>query len=50
MKIFSITKKINYGVICVKYRKSKNPKISFIFEKALVHSIICSRFDYEKRY
>ena len=31
-----------YCVFCNKYRKFKNPKISYIFEKALVLSIIYS--------
>ena len=31
-----------YRVICGKYRKFEKPKISYIFEKALVLSIICS--------
>ena len=43
-KIFSITKKLKKSccVICGKYRKFKNPKISYIFEKTLVLFIICS--------
>ena len=32
-----------YCVICGKYRKFKNPKISYIFEKALVLTIIYSK-------
>ena len=32
-----------YWVICGKYRTSKNPKTSDIFEKTLVLSIICSK-------
>ena len=32
-----------YCIICGKYRKFKNPKISSIFEKTLVLSIICSK-------
>ena len=32
-----------YWVICGKYRKFKNPKIWYIFEKTLVLSIICSK-------
>ena len=32
-----------YCVICGKYRKSEKPKISNIFEKRLVLSIICSK-------
>ena len=31
----------SYWVIFGKYRKSKNPKIWYIFKKALVLSIIC---------
>ena len=31
-----------YGVICSKYRKFEKPKISYLSEKALVLSIICS--------
>ena len=30
-------------VICGKHKKSKKPKISYIFEKTLVLSIICSK-------
>ena len=30
-------------VICDNYKKSKNLKISYIFEKTLVLSIICSK-------
>ena len=30
-------------IVCDKYRKFKNPKISFIFKKTLVLSIICSK-------
>ena len=32
-----------YCAICGKYRKSKNPKILYIFGKTLVLSIICSK-------
>ena len=32
-----------YCVICGRYRKSEKPKISNIFEKRLVLSIICSK-------
>ena len=39
-------KKIDY-VICGKYRKFKKPKISYIFEKTLVLSIICSTWKNE---
>ena len=35
-------KKLFY-VICGNYRKFKNPKISHIFEKTLVLSVICSK-------
>ena len=34
-------------VICGKYRKIKNPKMSFTFEKTLVLFIICSRCENE---
>ena len=39
-----------YCVICSKYRKSEKPKISYLLEKTLVLSIICSKCknDYEK--
>ena len=47
----SITKKINlkkvYCVICGKYRKFNNPKISYIIEKTLFLSIICSECENE---
>ena len=46
-EIFSITKKIKvkkiYFVNCGKNGKFKKPKISYIFEKTLVLSIICSK-------
>ena len=32
-----------YCIICDKWTKLKNPKISYIFEKTLVLSIICSK-------
>ena len=32
-----------YCIFCAKHRKIKNPKISYISEKALVLSIICSK-------
>ena len=32
-----------YCVICGKYRKFKNSKTSYIFEKKIVFSIICSK-------
>ena len=36
-----------YHVICGKYRKFAKPKISYILEKALVISIICSKWKNE---
>ena len=36
-----------YCVICGKYRKFKNPKISYIFWERLVFSIICSKCENE---
>ena len=36
-----------YCVICGGYRKFKNPKISYIFEKTLFLSIICSKCENE---
>ena len=36
-----------YCVICGKYRKLKNPKVSQIFEKTLVLYIICSKREIE---
>ena len=41
-KRVKIEKKI-YRVTCGKYKKFKNSKISYIFEKTLVHFIICSK-------
>ena len=32
-----------YCVICCKYRKFEKPKISYLLEKTLVLSIICSK-------
>ena len=32
-----------YCVICGKYRKFEKPKISYLLEKTLVLSIICSK-------
>ena len=32
-----------YYVICGKYRKFKNPKISYIFRKTLVLPFFCSK-------
>ena len=34
-------------VICGKYRKFEKPKTSYILEKLLVRSIICSKFKNE---
>ena len=34
--------KKNYCIVCGKYRKLKNPKVSYLFEKTFVISIICS--------
>ena len=36
-------KKIYYIIVCGKYRKFKSPKISFILQKTLVLSIVCSK-------
>ena len=36
-----------YCIVCDKYRKLKNPKISYIFIKTLGLSIVCSKCDYE---
>ena len=32
-----------YCIVCGKYRKSEKPKISYLLEKTLVLSIICSK-------
>ena len=32
-----------YWIKCIKYRKFKNPKILYIFDKTLVLSIICGK-------
>ena len=39
-----------YYIVCGNYRKFKNPKIPYIFEKSLVFSINCSKCQkiYEK--
>ena len=44
-KIFSTIKRMKrlYCVICSKYGKLEKPKISYLLEKALVLSIICSK-------
>ena len=31
-------------VVCDKYKKFKKPKVSYILQKALVLSIICSKY------
>ena len=36
-----------YCVICGKYRKFEKPKISYLLEKTLVLSIICSKCENE---
>ena len=36
-----------YYIICCKYRKFEKPKISYLFEKTLVLSIICSKCNNE---
>ena len=36
-----------YYVICYKYKKPENPKISYILETTLFLSIICSEFKNE---
>ena len=43
--MFSIVKKMKklYCVICRKYRRFEKPKISYLLEKTLVLSIICSK-------
>ena len=47
-KLFSITNKVKmnkiYFIICGKYKKFKNPKLSYIFKKL---SIIRSKWDNE---
>ena len=40
-----IKMKKTYCVICGKYKKLKNPKISYIFEKTLPFPIICSKYE-----
>ena len=49
-KIFSITEKVKMGELyCIvygKYRKFEKPKISYILEKTLVLSIICSKINW----
>ena len=49
--MFSITKKITmkkiYCVICDKYRKFQNSKISYILEKTLILCIFFSKFENE---
>ena len=43
--MFSIVKKMKklYCVICRKYRRFEKSKISYLLEKTLVLSIICSK-------
>ena len=52
-KIFSITKKVKmkkiYCIICGKYKKFLNPKISYIFDKTLFLSIIYSKCGIEDK-
>ena len=36
-----------YCIIRGKYRKFEKPKVSYLFEKALVLSIICSKYKNE---
>ena len=36
-----------HSVICGKYRKFEKPKISYILEKTLILSIICSKCENE---
>ena len=36
-----------YCIICGKYRKFKNLKISYIFERTLALSVICSKYRYK---
>ena len=36
-----------YCVICGKYRKFKNPEISYIFQKLLAPFLICSKCENE---
>ena len=36
-----------YCNVCDRYRKFKNPKMSYIFKKALGLSIVCSKCDHE---
>ena len=36
-----------YHVICSRYRKFEKPKLSYLLEKTLVLSIICSKCNYE---
>ena len=38
-----------YCVICGKYRKFKNQKISYIFRKKIILSIICSKCENENQ-
>ena len=38
-----------YCIICGKYRKFEKPKISYLLEKTLVLSIICSKRDEDEK-
>ena len=50
-KIFSVTKNTEMKIIHFggKYRKFRNPKMSYIFEKTLVLSIICIKCKNEEK-
>ena len=39
-----------YSVICGKYRKFEKPIVSYLLEKTLVLSIICSKGKNEEQY
>ena len=41
--------KKTYCIVCAKHRQIKKPKISDIFKKALVLSIICSKCKKSRR-
>ena len=45
-----VTMKKIYYIMHNKYRKFKNPKVSYIFDKTLVPYIICDKYgsEYEK--
>ena len=49
-KIFSVTKNTEMKIIHFeKYRKFRNPKMSYIFEKTLVLSVICIKCKNEEK-